>query len=235
MKNYYEILEVDKKASKEIIDKAYRTLVKKYHPDLKEHYEKNAAEDKIKEINEAYDVLSDKEKKEEYDRTIQSNYISIEEYNLLIKENKELKIKINNLENNILNKLNHNNNTTNVNTSNSNNYYKSTQNNKSNYNNYNNYGKNAYTNSYSNYSYKNQYNNYSNTTYKNTILSSLFLVLKNILIFISRYFFIFFIILTIFILLRKHFFYTIFDFFDFKDILIIAGILFFIIYKFKQE
>ena len=34
MKNYYEILEVNKKASKEVIEKAYKVLVKKYHPDL---------------------------------------------------------------------------------------------------------------------------------------------------------------------------------------------------------
>ena len=44
MKNYYEILEVDKNASKEVIDKAYRTLVKKYHPDLKNSDEKITSE-----------------------------------------------------------------------------------------------------------------------------------------------------------------------------------------------
>ena len=40
-KNYYEILQVDKKASQEIIEKAYKLLAKKYHPDLREDVEKN--------------------------------------------------------------------------------------------------------------------------------------------------------------------------------------------------
>ena len=56
MKNYYEILEVDKNASDEIIKVAYKALVKKYHPDLKEGNAKINAEDKIKQINEAYDI-----------------------------------------------------------------------------------------------------------------------------------------------------------------------------------
>lgn len=67
MKNYYEILEVNKKASKEVIEKAYKVLAKKYHPD---HYigEKHIyAEQKMKEINEAYRVLSDDFLKEQYD------------------------------------------------------------------------------------------------------------------------------------------------------------------------
>ena len=41
MKNYYEILEVDSKASPEVIEKAYKTLVKKYHPDLQNGINKN--------------------------------------------------------------------------------------------------------------------------------------------------------------------------------------------------
>ena len=47
MKNYYEILEVDKKASSEVIDKAYRTLVKKYHPDLQENEKQKEYEEKM--------------------------------------------------------------------------------------------------------------------------------------------------------------------------------------------
>ena len=67
MKNFYEILEVDKKASSEIIEKAYKTLVKKYHPDLHPD-DKEYAEEQIKLINDAYDTLSDTTKREEYDK-----------------------------------------------------------------------------------------------------------------------------------------------------------------------
>ena len=81
MKNYYEILEVDKNASEEVIEKAYKTLVKKYHPDLQPDDAKKSAEDKIKEINEAYEVLSDKAKKESYDRKLQMQRVKEEHYN----------------------------------------------------------------------------------------------------------------------------------------------------------
>ena len=71
MKNYYELLEVSEKASQEVIKKAYITLVKKYHPDLQPDSEKKVAEERIKEINEAYEVLSDTAKREKYDRQLQ--------------------------------------------------------------------------------------------------------------------------------------------------------------------
>ena len=71
MKNYYEILEVNKKASKEVIEKAYKVLVKKYHPDLYTGQKKNYAEEKIKEINEAYSVLIDEFMKEQYDSELE--------------------------------------------------------------------------------------------------------------------------------------------------------------------
>ncbi|MCI8383691.1 MAG: J domain-containing protein [Clostridia bacterium] len=70
MKNYYEILEVNPKASKEIIEKAYHVLVKKYHPDLYTGAKQQYAEKKIKEINEAYHILSDEFLKEQYDNEI---------------------------------------------------------------------------------------------------------------------------------------------------------------------
>lgn len=70
MKNYYEILEVNPKASKEIIEKAYKVLVKKYHPDLYTGEKQKYAEKKIKEINEAYNVLADEFLKEQYDNEI---------------------------------------------------------------------------------------------------------------------------------------------------------------------
>ena len=68
MKNYYQILQVDEKASVEIIEKAYKVLVKRYHPDLqKNEKNKSISEQKLKEINEAYDVLSDEFLREQYD------------------------------------------------------------------------------------------------------------------------------------------------------------------------
>ncbi len=68
MKNYYEILEVNKKASKEVIEKAYKVLVKKYHPDLQKNEKQIIDKDKkIREINEAYEVLSNDFLREQYD------------------------------------------------------------------------------------------------------------------------------------------------------------------------
>lgn len=67
MKTLYELLEVSENASKEIIEKAYKVLAKKYHPDLQAEGEKLEAEKKMKQINEAYEVLSDETKRKEYD------------------------------------------------------------------------------------------------------------------------------------------------------------------------
>lgn len=67
-KDYYEILGVDRKASEAEIKTAYRKAARKYHPDLHTKNEKSAAEEKFKEINEAYAVLGDAEKRTQYDR-----------------------------------------------------------------------------------------------------------------------------------------------------------------------
>ena len=64
-KDYYEVLGVSKDASEQEIKSAFRKLAKKYHPDVSK--EENAAE-KFKEAKEAYAVLSDKEKRSQYDR-----------------------------------------------------------------------------------------------------------------------------------------------------------------------
>lgn len=64
--NYYEILEVNENASIEVIDKAYRVLAKKYHPDVYEG-DKKQAEAMMQKLNEAYDVLSDENKRSNYD------------------------------------------------------------------------------------------------------------------------------------------------------------------------
>lgn len=63
--DYYEILGVSRTANKEDIKKAFRTLARKYHPDVNK--EPDAA-DKFKEINEAYEILSDDNKRARYDR-----------------------------------------------------------------------------------------------------------------------------------------------------------------------
>ncbi len=64
MVDYYKILGVDKNASADDIKEAYRKLALKYHPDVNKSKE---AEEKFKEINEAYAVLSDSEKRKQYD------------------------------------------------------------------------------------------------------------------------------------------------------------------------
>jgi DnaJ-class molecular chaperone len=61
-KNYYDVLGVDKGASKEEIKKAFYKLASKYHPD-----KKGGDEAKFKEVNEAYQILSDDKKRKEYD------------------------------------------------------------------------------------------------------------------------------------------------------------------------
>lgn len=91
MKNYYDILEVNPKASKEVIEKAYRVLIKKYHPDLYTGAEKVYAENKTKDINEAYRILSDDFLRSQYEEELkreieQKNY---ERYNNRVNEERK--------------------------------------------------------------------------------------------------------------------------------------------------
>ena len=65
-KDYYKILGVDRKATDDDIRKAYRKLAKQYHPDYNPNNKQ--AEERFKEINEAYEVLSDSKKRGHYDR-----------------------------------------------------------------------------------------------------------------------------------------------------------------------
>lgn len=139
MKDYYEILEVSSSASSEVIEKAYKALVKKYHPDLQPNDKKQEAEDKIKIINEAYDVLSNEEKKKEYDIKLKNQKLREEEQ------------KYNNMRNNSRNG--------------SSNYRNNSQNNSNNYKNnaYNNYSNHRN----SAYNTQNNSSNNSNTAYNN--------------------------------------------------------------------
>lgn len=102
MRNYYEILEVDKNASQEVIEKAYKALAKKYHPDLQQGIQKQQYAEKMKIINEAYDVLSDNYKRDQYNKKIeneqqQNQAISKEEQERIMRENYVLKQQLNNI------------------------------------------------------------------------------------------------------------------------------------------
>ncbi|MGL4759789.1 MAG: molecular chaperone DnaJ [Patescibacteria group bacterium] len=71
MADLYQILEVSRTATQDEIKKAYRKLAHKYHPD--KNPGDKSAEDKFKEVNSAYEVLSDEKKRQQYDRFGQSN------------------------------------------------------------------------------------------------------------------------------------------------------------------
>lgn len=71
VRNYYEMLGVDKNAPSDEIKRAYRTLAIKYHPDR--NLGNKAAEEKFKDINEAYEVLSDQTRRVQYDQSISRN------------------------------------------------------------------------------------------------------------------------------------------------------------------
>lgn len=196
-KNYYDILEVNKNASQEIIEKAYKTLVKKYHPDLQDNNLKNEYEEKIKLINEAFEVLSNSEKRKNYDLNLKQTEFSAEDYNNLINENLKLKNEINYLKNNLINYKNNINNNLN---------------NKINENlNYNDINKNNLNNN------KNINNNYSENIRQkyniNSILENVFALFLTVFIFIFIFFILFCIPYT------RNFLINFFNFSYFKHIL----------------
>ena len=65
-RDYYEVLGLQKGASEDEIKKAFKTMARKYHPDL--HPDDKEAAEKFKEVNEAYEVLSDSQKRARYDQ-----------------------------------------------------------------------------------------------------------------------------------------------------------------------
>ena len=67
-RDYYEIMGVDRNATEEEMKRVYRKLARKYHPDLQTAKDKKEAEEKFKELNEAYEVLRDPEKRKKYDQ-----------------------------------------------------------------------------------------------------------------------------------------------------------------------
>ena len=80
--NYYEILSVNENATQSEIKKAYIKLAKKYHPDSS----KENTEDMMTQVNEAYAVLSDPQKKEEYDKQKSSTSFSANDYEDAVKD-----------------------------------------------------------------------------------------------------------------------------------------------------
>lgn len=113
MITYYEILEVSRMASKEVITKAYKVLVRKYHPDLEQDEgKKEEAKEKMVRINEAYETLSDDEKRKKYDDKI----AILEEKERIAKEKERQQSKTQNVNNN--RNINVNRNIDNVNSNN---------------------------------------------------------------------------------------------------------------------
>lgn len=110
MKNYYDELEINPKASKEVIEKVYKVLAKKYHPDTTEETDKHTAEEKFKIISEAYEVLSNDEKRKKYDLELQKSNptISYEDYVNIINERDALTNALNNLKTQVKNSSNTN-------------------------------------------------------------------------------------------------------------------------------
>ncbi|MBO4816364.1 MAG: J domain-containing protein [Clostridia bacterium] len=100
MKNYYEILEVSENASSEVIEKAYRALAKKYHPDMWPRDKIFFAESKFKEITEAYKILSNEISRRDYDMKLGLNNNLDDKYNALYSEHEKLKQEINNIKSN---------------------------------------------------------------------------------------------------------------------------------------
>lgn len=93
MKNYYDVLEVSRKASKDTINKIFKIHMKANHPDLFQGEEKIKAEEKSKELTEAYNVLSDDNERAKYDAELEAEESSQTNPQIesIIQENEYLK------------------------------------------------------------------------------------------------------------------------------------------------
>ncbi|MBO5476697.1 MAG: DnaJ domain-containing protein [Clostridia bacterium] len=91
MKNYYDILEVSRKASKDTINKIFKLHMKANHPDLFHGEEKIKAEEKSKELTEAYNVLSDDIKRAKYDEELEVQENANSQIQQIINENEYLR------------------------------------------------------------------------------------------------------------------------------------------------
>ena len=103
MKDYYSILEIDKNADKNTIKNSYKKLALKYHPD-KNTDNKEQSEEKFKEISEAYEILSDDQKKNNYDNgqnIIIQNHNPFDIFeNIFRNHNTKININLNNINTN---------------------------------------------------------------------------------------------------------------------------------------
>lgn len=81
-KDYYKIMGLKPEASQDEIKRKYRILARQYHPDKQPHEKKSEAEEKFKDIGEAYEVLKDPQKRAKYDQLLRGGYQSGQEFNV---------------------------------------------------------------------------------------------------------------------------------------------------------
>lgn len=89
-KDYYELLEISRNASDEVIKNAYRALAKKYHPDTSA-INSDLIEKKMRQINEAYEVLSNKEKRAIYDQELNERELALKQEIHITKDEEKIK------------------------------------------------------------------------------------------------------------------------------------------------